>query len=41
MLGTSLGSVEIVETARQMGYYTIVNDKLAPDRSSAKQAADE
>ena len=41
MLGTSLGSIEIVETARKMGYYTIVTDNLNPDRSPAKKAADE
>ena len=41
MLGTSLGSVEIVETAREMGYYTIVTDNLDPDRSPAKKVADE
>ena len=41
MLGTSLGSVEIVETAREMGYHTIVTDNLDPDRSPAKKVADE
>ena len=41
ILGTSLGSVEIVETAREMGYYTIVTDNLDPDRSPAKKVADE
>ena len=41
MLGTSLGSVEIVETAGEMGYYTIVTDNLNPDRSPAKKVADE
>ena len=41
MLGTSLGSIEIIETAKEMGYYTIVTDNLDPDRSPAKKAADE
>lgn len=41
MLGTSLGSIEIVETARSMGYYTIVTDNLDTDRSTAKKVADE
>ena len=41
MLGTSLGSIEIVETAKEMGYYTIVTDDLDPNRSPAKKVADE
>ena len=41
ILGTSLGSIEIVQTANDMGYYTIVTDNLDPDHSSAKKAADE
>ena len=41
VLGTSLGSIEIVETAGEMGYYTIVTDNLNPDRSPAKKVADE
>ena len=41
MLGTSLGSIEIVETARNMGYYTIVTDNLDLDHSPAKKVADE
>lgn len=41
MLGSSLGSIEIVETAREMGYYTIVTDNLDPNRSTAKKVADE
>ena len=41
MLGTSLGSIEIVETARSMGCFTIVTDNLDPDRSPAKKVADE
>ena len=36
MLGTSLGSIEIVQTARDMGYYTIVTDNLEPEQSNAK-----
>ncbi|MEE1035323.1 MAG: hypothetical protein U0L06_12235 [Agathobacter sp.] len=38
MLGTSLGSIEIIETAKEMGYYTIVTDNLDPDRSPAKKS---
>ena len=41
MLGTSLGSIEIVQTAKDMGYHTIVTDNLNPDHSNAKKAADE
>lgn len=41
MLGTSLGSMEIVKTAKEMGYHTIVTDNLDPDHSNAKKAADE
>ena len=41
MLGTSLGSTEIVQTAKDMGYYTIVTDNLDPGRSSAKKVANE
>lgn len=41
MLGTSLGSIEIVQTAKDMGYYTIVTDNLNPDHSNAKKVADE
>ena len=41
LLGTSLASVEIVETAKEMGCYTIVTDNLDPDHSSAKKVADE
>lgn len=41
LLGTSLASVEIVQTAKEMGCYTIVTDNLDPDRSVAKKVADE
>ena len=41
ILGTSLGSVEIVQTAKKMGCHTIVTDNLPPDRSYAKEVADE
>ena len=41
MLGTSLASVEIVQTAKEIGYYTTVTHNLEPERSNAKQVADE
>ena len=41
LLGTSLVSTEIVKTAREMGYHTIVTDYLPPERSYAKLEADE
>lgn len=41
VLGTSIGSVEIVQTAKKMGYYTIVTDNVDPDYSIAKKEADE
>lgn len=41
LLGTSLASVEIVQTAKEMGCYTIVTDNLSPDYSIAKKEADE
>ncbi len=41
LLGTSLASVEIVQTAKEMGCYTIVTDNLPPDHSVAKKEADE
>ena len=41
VLGTSLASVEIIQTAREMGHYTIVTDNLQPDFSEAKKEADE
>lgn len=41
LLGTSLASVEIVQTAKEMGCYTIVTDNLDPERSYAKKVADE
>ena len=37
LLGTSIGSVEIVQTAKEMGYYTIVTDNLDPELSIAKK----
>ncbi len=40
-LGTSVGSTDIVEYAREKGVYTIVTDYLPPERSAAKRAADE
>ncbi len=39
MLGTSLASVEIVETAKEMGCYTIVTDDLDPEISNSKKVA--
>ncbi len=41
ILGTSIGSTQIVQCARSMGIYTIVTDYLPLSRSAAKQAADE
>ncbi|MCD8189817.1 MAG: hypothetical protein LUD78_06290 [Clostridiales bacterium] len=41
MLGSSTGSVEIVEHAKKRGLYTIVTDNLPLDRSAAKRVADE
>ena len=41
ILGTSLVSLEIVQTAKEMGCYTIVTDNLPPERSVAKLEADE
>ena len=41
ILGTSLVSVEIVQTAKDMGCYTIVTDNLPPELSNAKYEADE
>lgn len=41
MLGSSLASVEIVQTAQKMGYFTIVTDNLSPEASPAKKVADE
>lgn len=41
ILGTSLASVEIVQTAKEMGSYTIVTDNLPPELSLAKYEADE
>ena len=39
VLGTSIGSVEIVQAAKKMGYYTIVTDNVDPDYSIAKKEA--
>ena len=41
LLGTSLASIEIVQTAKEMGCYIIVTDNLDPEHSEAKKAADE
>lgn len=41
ILGTSLVSTEIVQTAKDMGCYVIVTDNLPPERSYAKLKADE
>lgn len=41
LLGTSLASIEIVQTAKEMGCYIIVTDNLDPERSNAKKLADE
>ncbi len=41
MLGTSLGSVDIVRKAQGMGCHVIVTDGLAPEASRAKLVADE
>lgn len=41
VLGTSLVSVEIVQTAKRMGCYTVVTDNLPPEKSYAKKEADE
>ncbi len=41
MLGTSLGSKNIVEYAKSQGIYTIVTDYLPPDVSTAKLVSDE
>lgn len=41
LLGTSLASIEIVQTAKKMGCYTIVTDNLDPEHSTAKKVADE
>ena len=41
MLGTSLGSVDIVRKAQAMGCHVIVTDGLAPEESQAKLIADE
>ena len=41
MLGTSLGSVEMVLAAKERGCHTIVTDNLPPEKSYAKNVADE
>lgn len=41
ILGTSLASVEIVQTAKDMGCYTVVTDNFPPEKSQAKKEADE
>lgn len=41
ILGSSFTSVEIVQTARRRGWYTIVTDNLPPQDSAAKKAADD
>ncbi len=41
VLGTSVGSVEIVKFARSQGAYVIVTDYLPPEKSEAKRYANE
>ena len=41
MLGTSLGSEDIIEYAKSQGIYTIVTDYLPPEKSTAKLISDE
>lgn len=41
ILGTSFGSAAIVQAAQKRGLYTIVTDFLQPEKSLAKQIADE
>lgn len=41
MLGTNAGSVDLVKYARANGAYVLVADYLPPERSEAKQFADE
>lgn len=41
MLGTSLGSEDIIKYAKSQGVYTIVTDYLLPERSRAKLISDE
>lgn len=41
MLGTSLGSREMVLYARSIGVYTVVTDPYEPEKSTAKLVADE
>lgn len=41
ILGTSVGSTDIVKYAKEQGVYTIVADNLPPEKSAAKRIADE
>lgn len=41
MLGTSLGSEDVIQYAKEQGIYTIVTDYLPPERSRAKLISDE
>lgn len=41
MLGTSLGSREMILYARSIGVYTVVTDPYEPEKSTAKLVADE
>ena len=41
VLGTSVGSVDIVKYAKSRGVFTIVADYLPPEKSAAKKVADE
>ena len=41
ILGTSVGSVDIVKYAKSKGVYTYVADYLVKDESAAKQVCDE
>ena len=41
VLGSSTGSVDIVNYAKENGAYTIVADYYPPEKSEAKQIADE
>ncbi len=40
ILGSSLGTAEIIQKARKRGWFTIVTDNLPPNQSRAKQVAD-
>lgn len=41
MLGTSYGSIAMIEYAKSQGIHTIVTDYLPPSQSKAKFIADE